>query len=273
MARPTAKQAKLNFEKRSESRVLLKCEIPEVKDALATIRRDAWARWKAGDPVEAPSRPSEVVWGSAEPFWLQIAVCQSNGLEVQIKDRGDKRPRVTVSLKVKEAQKGLAARFEYPQDLVRTAQYDRWEIKRDAPITRILEDVEYQWRQIRDDRDRIEGRETKSRRRGSSTDRRLWAIEAYRRRCEGEIWREIAQRLRKHESTVREAVKDLCQTSGLPWPKKGTVLPDAPSTDCENCSKRRSPSQPCDECPWVAFAEQYLAPSESPGVEREPPGT
>ena len=81
--------------------------------------------------------------------------------------------------------------------------------------------------------------------RGSSMDRFLWSVEAYRRRHEGELWKKITRDLGKGPTTVRKAVSDLCERTGLPYPdpKKQTVLPDAPETDCDACPKRLANSQ------------------------------
>ena len=270
MARATAQQAKLRFDKRHKAGVLLKCEIPAVRDALSTICHGYWKRWKAGEPVETPIPPKGPRWGFAEPFYSEVGICRSNGVEVRVKDYGEKPPTVFLSLTLEAEQEGLTARIKYPQDLHSPAEYDLWEIKRNAPLSRVLEDVEYQWRELRDERARLQLLEAGGSCRGASTERLLWAIEAYRRRCHGETWSEIAVALDKGQSTLRRALTDLCERTGLPRPDIGTVLPDSPDSDaCSNCTKRHSPSQPCKNCPWVAFMDRNLESAELPGFERE----
>ena len=151
MARATSQQAKLRFEKRYKTRVLLKCEIPAVRDALSTIRRGAWKRWKAGEPVEVPIPPMGPSWGFTEPFWQEVGICRSHSVEVRVKDCGEKSPIVYLSLNLEADQEGLAARVKYPQNLLSPAEYDLWEIKRDGPLSRIFVDVENQWRELREE--------------------------------------------------------------------------------------------------------------------------
>jgi hypothetical protein len=269
MARATAQQAKSSFDKRYKARVLLKCEIPAVRKALLTIRRGYWKRWKEGEPVETPIPPKGPSWGFTEPFYPEVGICRSNGVEVRVKDHGEKPPTVFLSLTLEAEREDWAARL-HPESLLSSGDYDRWEIKRDAPLSRVLEDVEYQWRELRDERARLQLLETGDSCRGESTDRLLCAIEAYRRRCHDETWREIAIALNKGESTLRRAVTDLCERTKLPKPAKGTALPDSPdSDDCDNCAKRHSPSQPCKDCPWTAYIGRHFGPSDLPGFERE----
>ena len=268
MARATAQQVKLSFEKRFESELLAKCEIPEVRNALDTIRRGTWKRWKAHEPLSAEVPPESPSWGFAEPFWLEIGVCRRNGIEIRIDDNGEKPPEVSIHMGIEAEQEGLAARLQYTQDLLSPGEYDLWEIKRDAPLSRVLGDVEYQWRELREDRNRLQLLERRGSCRGPSTDRLLWAIEVYRRRCHGETWREIAIALTKGPSTLRRALTDLCERTGLPKPDKGTVLPDSPDSDaCSNCTKRHSLSQPCKDCPWIAYMNRHLGPPDLPDYE------
>jgi hypothetical protein len=270
MARATAQQVKIRFEKRFKSEILVKCEIPEVRKSLDTIRRGTWKRWKAGEPVELPTPPKGPRWGFAEPFWQEVGICRSNGVEVRMKDCGEKPPTVFLSLTLEAEQEGLTARFQYPGRPLLPGEYDLWEIKRDAPLSRILEDVEYQWRERHDERRRLQLLDTRGSCQEKNTDRLLWSIEAYRRRYHGETFREIAIAMDKGQSTVRRAITDLCARTGLPKPRIGTALPDAPdSDDCDNCAKRHSPSQPCKDCPWTAYIGRHFGPSDLPGFERE----
>jgi hypothetical protein len=233
VARATASQTRVRFEKRHEAKIRDRLEIPEVRDAFAAIRRGAEHRFRSGEPVEVRYPEADgPIRGFAEPFWLELVVCRRNGVIVQVNDRGSDPPELDLSLSPKAEQEGLAARFLYPQDFRRSSQYDLWEIRRDAPLSRILEDVEYQWREMHAERARLLG---------------------------------------KGESTVRRAITDLCKRTGLPWPMKGTVLPDHPKADCDNCPERRSPSEPCADCKWLIYVNKHIGPPELPKVNREPP--
>ena len=271
MARPTKKQARVRFEKRYETRLRETLEIPEVRDAVAKIRRDAWRLWKAREPVESPISVGETRRESSL-YWLERAVCRRNRVSVRIEGRGTKRPVVHLSLTIAAEQVGLAARLRYPQDLISPSQYDLWEIRRDASLARIREDFEYQWRELHEERRlRREGKLARGApgsglppRRGPSTERKHWAIVAYQQRQHGAKWREIGQAVKRHESSVRSAVKDLCKRTGLTWPEPGTALPDAPTTDCNNCPNRPSPSELCDECAWLPYIATLEARSLIP---------
>ena len=81
MPRPTPREAKLRFEERWEAQLLQKLEIPEVRDADAAIRRGAWKRWKAGEPLQATPSTGAVSRGFATPFWLEITVCRGHGVD------------------------------------------------------------------------------------------------------------------------------------------------------------------------------------------------
>ena len=287
MARPSAKTAKIRFEKRRDARVRTKCEHREVRKSLAAIQQEAMRRFQSGEPVAEPV-PKGPSRGPLSRISLDLAICRSHGVSAWIEDRGSQPPVVVLGLTLRTEGEGLAARLKYPQHFLRPAEYDLWEIRRDAPLYQILEDVAYQWQELKSDRDRRRevqaGRASlrslfdpdelgseRPRPRGRSVERWLWSIEAYRRRQQDETWPEIAAALGKGESTVRRAVDDLCRQTGLPKPGKGTVLPDAPMIDCNNCPKRRSPSEACDECPWPAYADQYVGPPELSEVQREPP--
>lgn len=277
MAKPTAAQAELRFEKRYEARLREKIEIPEVRDAVAVIQRESTRRWKGGEPLGATLEPPlKVSQAPSSPFWLEEAVCRCNGVGVRVEDRGSKPPLVRLSLRLEVEGQGQFARVQYPQDLLSPNEYDVWEISREGPLGQILEDVEYQWRELYQERQRRRGGGMFDANappaplptRGRSTNRTLWAIEAYRRRLEGQKWREIALALKKGQSTLRRAVADFSERARLPKPKPGAVLPDAPQVDCDNCTKRLAPGEPCRDCPWLVYADSHLGPGELKGVTR-----
>jgi hypothetical protein len=256
VARPTAEQARVRFETRFRARVEELRQIPEVRAALETIERDVLARWKSGKPfaTELPKRGRQ----TPEPCWYEHWLCRQNGLLVGIEDRGRELPMLHFSLTPRVAQKGLAARVLFPQELLREREYDLWEIKRDASLTDIFEDLRFQYEELRAQRERRGVAFRASGRKGPSSSRRLAALEAYRRRLNGQTWPEVARALGRSSSAIRAAVADLCAAAGLPRPQQGVAPPDLPVADCDNCPRRPSPWRACVDCPVMAHLKKHF---------------
>jgi hypothetical protein len=262
MARPTAGQVKLQFEKRRKAWLRQKCEIPEVREAVAAIEREVRRRWQAGERVESPHPVGDKPTRNPLPFWFERAVCRRNGVAVRVEEKGKNPPIVHLSptIEAEAEREDLTARLQHPQNLISPAEYDLWEIRRDAPLSRILEDVQYQWCALQEAR-ASRGVLAERHKRGSSMDRLLRSLDMYRARLQGDRWAAIAARFRCHVKTAQRAVRDLCERFDLPPPRRGAVLPDAPTAaDCPpDCAKRLGPAEPCPECPWRDYANSLEA--------------
>ena len=142
MARATASKAKLQFNSRYYVRLAALCEAPAIRGRVETLCNRWGELHEAGyDPrprvTETPER------GVASPLFEEIAFLRARGIQVSLEER-EGRPVVDLSLSHEVAQEGLAARLVYPQDLLSGAEYDLWEIRRDAPVSRILADLQVQ---------------------------------------------------------------------------------------------------------------------------------
>jgi hypothetical protein len=256
LARPTSKQSRLRFERRSRVKLEALCQTPTIRDALKAIEQDVEARWKAGLPfaTEPPMRGRV----TPEPCWYEHWQCRQAGVLVGIEDRGRELPMIYLSLSIKAEIEDLAVRLVFPQDLLREQEYDLWEIRRDAPLSRVIEDLTVQWEDLQKQREKRRARFSARRSRGPSSARQALGLEAYRRRLAGQTWEEISRVLERSSSTLRSAVNDLCDATSLPHPIRGNSIPDLPIVDCDNCPRRRSPIHPCADCPVAAHLKRYL---------------
>jgi hypothetical protein len=260
MPLPTHKSARLRFEQRNRAAIEERLAHPEAQDALARFRSEIERRWRAGDLIH--ERGGAARHGPAEPGWFDALILSGHGLHVTVGTGDANGPEILVSPSVEAEQAHRAARLAHPQNLLGPAEYDTWEIRRDAPLARVLDDLIPTWIDLNAERQRLYGGGASGR--GESAARRLVALEAYRRRLNGESWPALARAFRKGESTLRRAVSDICGRAGLPLPAKGTVVPDLPDVDCDSCPKRRSYSRPCRECPVIRHLDRYLgAPGDA----------
>ena len=258
MPRLKGRRAEIRFDDREKAKINQIRSIPDIRDAVDQICRKADELHAQGwDFTErwSENRP-RVAWGIRNPFGRQEALCRRHGLHVWVTGGGTTKPTVHLSLMPGAAQEGLAARIQYPQNLLTGSNYDIWEIDRAAPLARVLEDIEVQWRRLHLQRAEwglVSGR----RRRGRGREAFLRAIDAYRARSEGKSWDEIARNHGRHRKTAETLVRNLCRKSGLPWPKSRAAAAGfwtPPDCAGENCPKRPGLSEPCRECPWISIA-------------------
>jgi hypothetical protein len=259
MARLTASQFGTQFDKRHEVRVKAIWSEPEVREALRAIGVELEALRETGGLVagelglEQTGRLSEL-----------RKTCHRHGLVVRIVVADSGKVEVLVSLSLKAEHEELSARPFYMNDPMTDGEFDLWEISRDAPITRIVQDLTFRLRRLRGER-RLRGAvRLKFGGSTSRTDLFLRAIEVYRRRLQGDTWAELEKTMQWTSSPMRRAVSLLLEATGLPRPAKGVILPDRPREDCDGCKKRTSPMRPCAGCPYVAYVERVFESLKMP---------
>ena len=279
MPRAKGREIELRFRGRYEARARAKCQIPAVRDAIEGIRFRAAKLYDDGHRFQRWSAETHTDgWQGGDPFCGEVSICYSNGLHVWVDGNTDGSPIVTIQLTTEEEQGSLAARLVHPQRLLAASEYDLWEIRRDAPISRILEDIEAQRKEI--DRDRAELQIfTQAGKLGRQLPRLLRGCEIYRRRVEGEPWADIARGMNCHKRTAKKVVDDLCAEMGLPKPQKGVV--DAGILELSQCRDNDCPdrtvaSEVCARCPFRKFLanmeaneskEQYILVGGDEGLE------
>jgi hypothetical protein len=165
-----------------------------------------------------------------------------------------------LSLTFEAEQEGLAARIKYPQNLESPAEYDLWEIKRDASLPEIFEEIRIHKTDIDRDRVMIQAGKRKVGERAIAPrwtlTRILQATEIYKQRTEGIRWNHIAQRMGRNIKTPQKILRDFCEELEFERPKKGSVIRGGDKLgQClgDECPNRRGPADPCPECPALEF--------------------
>jgi hypothetical protein len=247
--------ARIEAEREAEKKA--RCRRPVVREALSRIDREARENFARG--ISNDDRPTKGGAASYVPssFWLEINTCRQNGLHVRVIDEMA-GPRIEIELDLGAEYESvgarLGARLVYPQNLLKPGTWDLWEIRRDAPIGRIVEDLEAQLIEIRGGRIAL-----------GQTRRNFRALEAYRLRVERWAWKKIGHHLACDPKTAERMVRDLlARAPHLPKPAKARPL-DCPGDDCP---KRRGIAIPCETCPWLR--RLLNDPSEENGAEGAP---
>jgi hypothetical protein len=234
--------------------------VATARQAIEAIRRRAAELHAAGYDFSEGAGGAPRARRVQPPFWREEMRCRSLGIDVRVAPGANGAPVVYVGLTPEESQATLAARLQYPQNLLSPAKYDVWEIARDAALATVLEEIEVQYRRLR--RQRAEwGLVAETHRRGKSNAPHLAGLDAYRARLDGDSWDAIAGRHRRHPKVVQRRVRELCRATALPWPTPHASIPGVPSPkDCpgEGCAKRRGPAEPCPECPWLVYRERSM---------------
>jgi hypothetical protein len=249
MARRKGRRARLVFDRRSQAEIERRSVHPEVAAALDTIREEGARFYSAGLDLGLWVAPKGRV--AFDPLSSERHTCRRHGLDVRFRHDDSGPPTVVLMLTFSAHREQLVARPAI-QNLLAEAEYDVWEIKRDAPLSRILEEIETQKRELDDSRAR-RGVKRHTVTRGRSAAQQLRALDMYRSRCLGRGWKEVSRRHRLHHSSARRAVRVLCERFDLPIP--GVTVAGPPlEADCDNCLERPlSPTGSCDGCPWLRW--------------------
>jgi hypothetical protein len=249
MARKKGRRARLVFDVRSKAEIERRSAPPEVATALETIRDEGARLYSEGLDLGLWVAPKGRV--AFDPLWNERHICRRHGLDVQFRHDDSGPPTVIVMLTFSAHREQLVARLAI-QNLLVDAEYDVWEIKRDAPLSRVLEEVETQKRELDASRAR-RGLKRHTVTRGRSPAQQLRALDMYRSRCAGRGWNEVGRAHRIHDASARRAVRVLCERFDLPKPTV-TVAGPPLEADCDNCPKRPlSPIGFCDRCPWLPW--------------------